>query len=103
MRRAFAEADFADRLQLVRLAFRELASRSGPLDRVRALATFVGAGKEFMLAGNTAVCEAAARLGERLGVGHNVSHALNEVAARWDGKLFPLPPRVFRSSPGSPI
>ncbi len=92
MRRAFAEADYTDRLQLVRLAFAELASRSGPLDRLRALASFMGAGQGFMLAGYTAICEAAARLGERLGVGPKVSQALNEVAARWDGKMFRLPP-----------
>ena len=91
MRRAFAEADYSDRLQLVRLAFAELASRSGPLDRVRALAAFMGAGQGFLLTGYTAICEAAARLGERLGVGPKVSQALNEVAARWDGKVFRLP------------
>ncbi len=91
MRRAFAEADYTDRLQMIRLAFSELASRSGRLDRLRAVASFMGAGQGFMLAGYTAICEAAARLGERLGVGPNVSQALNEVAARWDGKVFRLP------------
>lgn len=92
MRRAFFDADYMDRLQILRLAFTELASRSGPLDRLRTLSSFMSAGKGFMLAGNTAMCETAAYLAERLGLGPNVTRALNEVDARWDGKLFPLPP-----------
>jgi DNA-binding CsgD family transcriptional regulator len=56
------------------------------------VARFVGAGRGLLLRGNTAVCEAAARLGERLGVAPGVTRALNEVLARWDGKLFGLPP-----------
>jgi HD-GYP domain-containing protein (c-di-GMP phosphodiesterase class II) len=92
MRRAYAEADYADRPELLRLAITEVASKSGPLDRVRVVAKFVGAGRGLLLGGNTAVCEAAARLGERLGVAPGVTMALNEVLARWDGKLFGLPP-----------
>ena len=92
MRRAYTEADYTDRGHLLRLAFTELAKSSGPLDRIRAVTGFVGAGSAFIRRGNTAVCEAAARLGERLGVGLNVTRALNEVLARWDGKVFPLPP-----------
>jgi HD-GYP domain-containing protein (c-di-GMP phosphodiesterase class II) len=92
MRQVFAEADFGDPLELARLAVTKLASHSGPLDRVKALADFARAGEGFLLSGNTAICEAAARLGERLGVGPTVSKALNEMLARWDGKVFSLPP-----------
>ena len=92
MRRTFSEADFTDRMQIVRLAIAELGGRSGPLDRTRAIVGFMSAGHSFVLAGNTAMCEAAARLGERLGLSPRVCHALNEVLARWDGKVFPLPP-----------
>jgi hypothetical protein len=59
MRRAYAEADYADRPELLRLAVTEVASKSGPLDRVRVVARFVGAGRGLLLGGNTAICEAA--------------------------------------------
>jgi HD-GYP domain-containing protein (c-di-GMP phosphodiesterase class II)/DNA-binding CsgD family transcriptional regulator len=91
LRRAFSDADYTDRGEMLRLAATELASHSAPYDRVRAFGRFLGAGRGFLLAGNTAVCEASARLGERLGVGTNVSRALNEMFARWDGRLFPHP------------
>src|SRR5260370_28967889 len=91
MRRAFSDADYTDRGEMVRLAVTELASQSAPYDRVRAFGRFLGAGTGFLLAGNTAVCASAARLGERLGVGPNVRRALNEMFARWDGRLFPHP------------
>jgi HD-GYP domain-containing protein (c-di-GMP phosphodiesterase class II) len=92
MRHTFTEADFADNVQLARLAVTKLAIRSGPVERARAVVGFMRAGRGFLEAGNTAICEAAARLGERLGIGPNVSRGLNELFARWDGKLFPLPP-----------
>ena len=91
MRRAFMESDFADRSEMLRLASTELAGNSGPLDRAKALAGFMGAGQGFLLAGNAAVCEAAARLAQRLDVSPNVTFALNEVLTRWDGKIFPRP------------
>jgi HD-GYP domain-containing protein (c-di-GMP phosphodiesterase class II) len=89
VRRNFSTADYLDRLQLLRLAFTELASRSGAPDRVRALASFMTAGQSFLLAGEAAICEVSSRLAERLGAGTVVSHALNDLFARWDGKLFP--------------
>src|SRR5260370_21707232 len=91
MRRALSDADYTDRGEMLRLAATELGRQSAPYDRVRAFGRFLGAGTGFLLAGNTAVCEASARLGERLGVGPNVSRALNEMFARWDGRLFPHP------------
>src|SRR5260370_40481048 len=91
MRRALSDADYTDGGEMLRLAANELASQSAPYDRARAFGRFLGAGTRFLLAGNTAVCEASARLGERLGVGPNVSRALNEMFARWDGRLFPHP------------
>jgi len=92
VRRAFSEPDYLDKMQIFRLAISDLANSLGPVDRVRALARFMTAGKRFMIDASEAVCEAAARLAQRLGTGPNVSHALNEVFARWDGKLFPTPP-----------
>jgi HD-GYP domain-containing protein (c-di-GMP phosphodiesterase class II) len=91
MRHTFTEADFADNGELARLAVTELAAHSGPVERARALFSFVRAGHAFLEAGNAAICEAAARLGERLGVGPEVSRSLNEIFARWDGKVFELP------------
>jgi len=91
MRRDFTEADFADNLQLARLAVTKLAARSALVERAGALVDFVRAGHGFMEAGNAAICEAAARLGDRLGVGPSVSQGLNEIFARWDGKVFALP------------
>jgi HD-GYP domain-containing protein (c-di-GMP phosphodiesterase class II) len=92
MRRTYSEADMANRPELFRLAITEMTSGMNPLDRARTIARFMGAGKGFLLAGNTAICEVSARLGERLGVGPNVTRALNEGLARWDGRLFPQPP-----------
>lgn len=91
VRRNFSTADYLDRLGLLRLAFTELASRSGAPDRVRALASFMTAGQGFLLAGEAAICEASSRLADRLGAGMVVSQALNDLFARWDGKLFPRP------------
>ena len=90
-RRAYAEADLANRPEMLRLAISEVTRGMNPLDRTRAVLGIVGAGPGFAQAANTAICEVSARLGERLGVGTNVSRALNEALARWDGKLFPLP------------
>ncbi len=92
MRRTFFDADYMDRLQILRLAFTELASQSPPLERLKALASFMAAGTGFMLAGSAAMCETAIYLAERLALSPNVTKALNEVVARWDGKLFPQPP-----------
>ena len=92
VRRGFSEPDFTDNMQIVRLAMTELANSLPAADRIRAVATFMTAGKDFMLGAHNAICEAAGRLAERLGVGHHVSKALLEVFARWDGKMFPLPP-----------
>jgi response regulator RpfG family c-di-GMP phosphodiesterase/DNA-binding CsgD family transcriptional regulator len=92
VRRGFSEPDFTDNMQIFRLAVRELANTLPAADRVRAVGSFMTAGKDFMLAAHDATCEAAARLAERLGVGANVSQALNQVFARWDGKMFPTPP-----------
>ncbi len=92
MRRTYSEADMADRPEMFRLAITEVTRDMSPLDAARTVAGFIGAGKGFLQAGNTAICEVSARLGERLGVGPNVTRALNEVLARWDGRLFPLPP-----------
>ena len=92
VRRGFSEPDFTDNAQIFRLALSELGNSLPAPDRARAVVSFMTAGKGFMLAAHNAICEAAARLAERLGVGPNVSHALNEVFARWDGKMFPLPP-----------
>jgi response regulator RpfG family c-di-GMP phosphodiesterase len=92
VRRAFSEPDYADRRQILGLVMTELANSLPAVDRVRAMASFMSAGRDFMLAANSAVCEASGRLAERLGVGPNVSQALLEVFARWDGKIFPLPP-----------
>jgi HD-GYP domain-containing protein (c-di-GMP phosphodiesterase class II) len=92
LRHAFSEPDYTDRRQILSLAVTELANTLPAVDRVRAVAAFMSAGRDFMLAANNAVCEASGRLAERLGVGPNVSKALLEVFARWDGKIFPLPP-----------
>jgi HD-GYP domain-containing protein (c-di-GMP phosphodiesterase class II) len=92
VRRGFSEPDFTNNMQILRLALSELANTLPAAERVRAVVSFMTAGKDFMLAAHDAICEAAARLAERLGVGPNVSQALNEVFARWDGKMFPLPP-----------
>jgi HD-GYP domain-containing protein (c-di-GMP phosphodiesterase class II)/DNA-binding CsgD family transcriptional regulator len=91
LRRAFAEADYLDRPRMFGLAVTELANHSGPLDRVRAVAAFMSAGSETNVTTHVACCEAAARLAERLGAGRDVGRALNEVFARWDGKVFPRP------------
>jgi DNA-binding CsgD family transcriptional regulator len=92
VRRGFSEPDFTDNMQILRLALTELANGLPAADRVRAVATFMTAGKDFMLGAHNAICEASGRLAERLGAGRNVSNALLEVFARWDGKMFPLPP-----------
>jgi response regulator RpfG family c-di-GMP phosphodiesterase/DNA-binding CsgD family transcriptional regulator len=92
VRRGFSEPDFTDNLQILRLALTELANSLPAADRVKAVATFMTAGKDFMVGAHNAVCETSARLAERLGAGRKVSKALLEVYARWDGKMFPLPP-----------
>ncbi len=92
MRRAFFDADYLDKLQMLRLACTKLGTHAGPVDRARALANFMKAGTGFLLTGNEAMCEMAIYLGERLGLTPGVSRALNEVMARWDGQLFPQPP-----------
>ena len=91
MRRAFAEADYLDMPQMLRLTLTDVANHSGPLDRVRAVVGFMSAGSELNVRTHVACCEAAGRLAERLGAGGNVARALNEVIARWDGKVFPGP------------
>ena len=92
MRRAFSEPDFADNGQILRLALSEVGSNLPVPDRLMALARFMTAGRDFMLGAHNAICEASGLMAERLGAGHNVSKALLEVFARWDGKVFPLPP-----------
>jgi HD-GYP domain-containing protein (c-di-GMP phosphodiesterase class II) len=92
MRRTFGDADYLDRLTLLRLTCSQLAAGAGPIERARALARFLRAGKGFMLAGDTAMCEMAVYLGQRLDVGPRVTHALNDFVARWDGKVFAHPP-----------
>lgn len=92
VRRAFSEPDVTDNMQIVHLALTELANTLPATDRISAIAKFMTAGKDFMVAAHNGVCEASGRLAERLGVGRNVSQALLEVYARWDGKIFPLPP-----------
>jgi HD-GYP domain-containing protein (c-di-GMP phosphodiesterase class II) len=92
VRRAFSEPDVTDNIQILRLALTELGNSLPLKDRVTAIATFMTAGKDFMLAAHNGVCETSGRLAERLGVGQKVSQALLEVYARWDGKMFPLPP-----------
>lgn len=91
LRRAFAEADYRDMPKMFRLAVTELANQSSPLDRVRAVASFIGAGSDLNVSTHLACCEAAARLAERLGAGPHVARGLNEVIARWDGQVFPGP------------
>lgn len=92
VRRAFSELDVTDNIQILRLALTELANSLPAVDRARAIATFMTAGKESMLVMQNAVCETSARMADRLGAGPNVSKALLEVYSRWDGKMFPLPP-----------
>lgn len=92
VRRAFSEPDVTDNMQILRLALTELANGLPAADRVRAVANFMTAGKDFMLDAHNSICETSARLAERLGAGRPVSEALLEVYARWDGKIFPLPP-----------
>lgn len=103
LRRAFGEADYLDKPQILRLAVTELANHSGPLDRAWAVAGFMSAGADLNVSTHLACCEAAASLAERLGAGSEVSRALKEVFTRWDGKVFPLAageaiPRIARIS-----
>lgn len=92
VRRTYVDADLANRPEMIRLALTEMTRGMSAVDRTRSVAGLIAAGRGFLATGNTAICEVSARLGERLGVGPNVSRALNEVLARWDGKLFPVPP-----------
>jgi HD-GYP domain-containing protein (c-di-GMP phosphodiesterase class II) len=92
LRRAFSEPDFTDNAQILRLALTDLANSLPAPDRLKALAKFMTAGKDFMLGAHNAICEASGVMADRLGAGRNVRTALLEVFARWDGKMFPLPP-----------
>ena len=92
VRRSFSEPDVTDNVEILRLVVTELSNSLPAADRLRAMATFMTAGKDFMLGAHNAVCEASGLMADRLGAGHNVSKALLEVFARWDGKMFPLPP-----------
>ena len=92
LRRALSEPDYTDRMQVLRLVVTEVGNALPALDRVKAVATFMTTGRAYMLSAHNAICEASGRMADRLGAGPRVSKALLEVFARWDGKVFPLPP-----------
>ncbi len=84
----YSEADYADRAQLLRLASTRVGREWGLGTRVRAFTGLVTASPAFMAESIVGICEVGARLGERLGAAPNVTEALDQAYARWDGKIF---------------
>lgn len=90
--RWFAEADYADREGLLRLAVPRAAGKSGAPGREQAVLRLMGRLEGSLAQSFAAICEVGARLGERLGAGPRVVKALDHAYARWDGKVYFLLP-----------
>jgi putative nucleotidyltransferase with HDIG domain len=75
--------------QLLGVLARHAGSGEPPLRRVQALARALAAAPDLPRAVATAHCQAAERLGRRLGFSGAVPEALNSLFERWDGKGHP--------------
>jgi HD-GYP domain-containing protein (c-di-GMP phosphodiesterase class II)/DNA-binding CsgD family transcriptional regulator len=75
--------------QLLGVLARHAGSGEPPLRRARALARALAAAPDLPRAVATAHCQAAERLGRRLGFSGAVPGALNSLFERWDGKGHP--------------
>ena len=87
-RRWFSEADYTNRPQLLRIAATKVAREWGPAARARAVAGLMTTSEGAVAQTFAGICEVGARLGERLGAGRQVTEALDQAYARWDGKVF---------------
>jgi putative nucleotidyltransferase with HDIG domain len=87
MRRIAEHADIASPRDM--LAVLRTTGRGAGLGRPRYVARALTAGKETNTSIYRAVCEVAARMAERLGLGETVGTALYQSIERWDGKGAP--------------
>ena len=98
-RRWFSEADYADRLQMLRLAATRVSREWGLGARAQGVAGMITAPKDFVADAIGGICEVGARFGARLGAGPHITEALEHAYARWDGKVFPASPSGEAISP----
>jgi HD-GYP domain-containing protein (c-di-GMP phosphodiesterase class II) len=75
--------------QLLGVLARHAGAGAPPLRRAQALGRVLAAGREMPRAVATAHCQAAERLGRRLGFSGPVPESLNSLFERWDGKGYP--------------
>ena len=75
--------------QLLGVLARHAGSGKPPLRRAQALGRVLAAGRDMPRAVATAHCQAAERLGRRLGFNSAVPEALNSLFERWDGQGHP--------------
>jgi len=75
--------------QLLGVLARHAGAGAPPLRRAQALGRVLAAGREMPRAVATAHCQAAERLGQRLGFTDPVPESLNSLFERWDGKGYP--------------
>lgn len=90
--RWFAEADYANQEELVRLAAPKAARNMGTPGREKAALRLMTRLEGSLAQSFAAICEVGARLGERLGAGPRVVKALDHAYARWDGQVYFLLP-----------
>ncbi|MGH7687182.1 MAG: HD domain-containing phosphohydrolase [Candidatus Dormibacteria bacterium] len=90
--RWFAEADYADREELLRLAVPRAGRTPGAPGREEAVRRLMTRLEGSLAQSFAAICEVGARLGERLGAGPRVVEALDHAYARWDGEVYFLLP-----------
>jgi response regulator RpfG family c-di-GMP phosphodiesterase/DNA-binding CsgD family transcriptional regulator len=88
VRRWLSEADFTDKVAIMRIALTRISADWGPLDRARGAWALFGGGEDAIVSAFASICEVAARLAERLGAGERVTAALDHAFARWDGRIF---------------
>ena len=75
--------------QLLGVLARHARAGEPPLRRVQALGRVLAAGREMPRSVATAHCQAAERLGRRLGFAGSVAESLDSLFERWDGKGYP--------------
>lgn len=87
MRRVAERTDFARQKEALR--FLRVAGKGAGAGRVRHVVKAVTAGKGADRSIAQAVCEVAALMADRLGLGEGIRRALNENLERWDGRGQP--------------